>query len=394
MRRLWLSWCAFLTLSLAAPALAQNSRAEVIREEQAKKAAALAPEQANRAEAFVNRYVAGVFGTERRGFYPWLDSVFPGGGFSFGLGYQRQLQGGIRAGGTVGWSIENYKMVEGRVGRTILDRERLDVDLTARWTDAPSVAFYGLGPDTQPGDRTTYDYEPGRVSLSARSRPLGWLRLEGGYDFLSAPTSGDAATLPGLSLDETPGFNEDLSFGITRASASVDLRTSPGYSDRGGLYQVTWRRYHELDDRPYSFSETEVSLSQLVPLVGRYFVLAFRALGTFTDPDEDARVPFMLAPHVGSGSTVRGFRNRRFQDRHRLVLNGEYRWQASRYLSMAVFLDAGQVAPYVDAFRWPEFQTGWGIGARFHGPTFSVLRLELARSREGWKIVASANQPF
>jgi hypothetical protein len=35
-----------------------------------------------------------------------------------------------------------------------------------------------------------------------------------------------------------------------------------------------------------------------------------------------------------------------------------------------------------------------GIGARFHGPTFSVLRLELARSREGWKIVAGLSQPF
>jgi hemolysin activation/secretion protein len=105
-------------------------------------------------------------------------------------------------------------------------------------------------------------------------------------------------------------------------------------------------------------------------------------------------VPFVLAPYVGSGSTVRGFRNRRFQDRHRLVLNGEYRWQASRYLVMALFYDAGQVAPEVEAFTWRQFRTAMGIGARFHGPTFSVLRLELARSREGWKIVAGLSQPF
>jgi hypothetical protein len=394
MNRSRLGSCAILILWLTAPAWAQDSRAQVIREEQAKKAAEVAPEQPNRAEAFVNRYLSGLFGTARSGFYPWLDSVFSGGGFSAGVGYQHMFGGGVRAGGTFGWSVENYKMVEGRVGRTILDRERLDVDVTARWTDAPSVAFYGLGPDTQPADRTTYDYEPGRVSLAARSRPIQWLRLDGGYDYLSAPTSGDAATLPGFSLDETPGFGEDLSFGITRASAGLDLRPSPGFSDRGGLYQVTWRRYDELDDRPYSFNETEVSLSQLFPMVGRYFVLAFRALGTFTDPDEGSEVPFMLAPYVGSGSTVRGFRNRRFQDRHRLVLNGEYRWQPSRYLMMALFLDAGQVAPDVDAFRWRAFETSWGIGARFHGPTFSVLRLELARSDEGWKIVAGVNQPF
>ena len=41
-----------------------------------------------------------------------------------------------------------------------------------------------------------------------------------------------------------------------------------------------------------------------------------------------------------------------------------------------------------------RFTTSWGIGARFHGPTFTALRLELARGREGWLIVAGANQPF
>jgi hypothetical protein len=27
----------------------------------------------------------------------------------------------------------------------------------------------------------------------------------------------------------------------------------------------------------------------------------------------------------------------------------------------------------------------WGVGARFHGRTFSVLRLEVAHSSEGWR---------
>jgi hypothetical protein len=41
-----------------------------------------------------------------------------------------------------------------------------------------------------------------------------------------------------------------------------------------------------------------------------------------------------------------------------------------------------------------DFVSAWGIGARFHGPTFTVLRLELARGREGWIIVAGGSQPF
>jgi Omp85 superfamily domain len=395
MTRPSLSGCVCLLLWFSAPSLAQTGRADLIGEEQAKKAQALRPETPNRAEEFINRYLSNVFAPEPVGVYPSLDSVFPGGGFALGVGYQRYIPGNVRAGGTVGWSIENYKMVEGRVSKGVLDRERLALGITARWTDAPTVAFYGFGPETRPEDRTTYDYEPTRVALTATSRPLRWIRLEGGYDYLSAPTSGDGPTLPGYSLAETPGFGEDLSYGIIRASAAIDWREpSPEYNEAGGLYRIAWQRHHELDGRPYAFDLTEVTLTQLVPLVGRHFVFAFRALGTFTDTDDGHAVPFVLAPYVGSGSTVRGFRNRRFQDRHRLVLNGEYRWQASRYLVMALFYDAGQVAPEVEAFTWRQFRTAMGIGARFHGPTFSVLRLELARSREGWKIVAGLSQPF
>jgi hemolysin activation/secretion protein len=102
----------------------------------------------------------------------------------------------------------------------------------------------------------------------------------------------------------------------------------------------------------------------------------------------------MLAPDVGSGSTIRGFSNRRFQDNGRLVLTGEYRWRPSRYLDMAVFLDAGQVAPEWTAFRRNALETGWGVGARLHGPSFMVMRLELARTRNGLNLVTAATQAF
>jgi hypothetical protein len=111
-------------------------------------------------------------------------------------------------------------------------------------------------------------------------------------------------------------------------------------------------------------------------------------------PDAGSRVPIMLSPDVGSGTTVRGFPNRRFQDNGRLVLTGEYRWRPSRYLDMAVFLDAGKVAPEWDAFGDHAFETGWGIGARLHGPTFTVMRVEIARTRNGLNLVVAATPAF
>ena len=377
-------------VGVAAPAHAQSTRAAAIAAEQAAKAATVAPEGPGRIEQFVGRLRLGV---APEGLYPWFGSAFPGGGLTPGIGYQRHLPKGALVGVSAGWSVKNYKMVEARAGVPLQRDNRLRVDASARWTDAPIVRFYGLGNDTDVDDLVRFGYRPVTAGGTLTAQPHRWLQFRTGYDRLLAHTTEDGP-LRGFSLEETPGLGEDLTYNVLRAGVAVDTRTSPTYSDTGGLFRVDWTRYAESDERPYSFDQTEVELKHLVPLVGRYFILAFRALGTFTDTDNSDRVPFVLAPYVGSSTTLRGYHNRRFQDRHRVVLNGEYRWQPSRYLNMAVFYDAGQVAPDVDQFRFRRFTTSWGIGARFHGPTFTALRLELARGREGWLIVAGANQPF
>lgn len=260
--------------------------------------------------------------------------------------------------------------------------------------DAPTVSFYGLGPDTSLDDRATFGYRPSSGSATITARPLSWAHVEGSYTLQSARTTDDDEVNARFPGSAAPGAGADLVYNVYGGAVALDTRPSSSYADHGSLIRADWRRFSARDDKPFSFDQTEVEVSQLVPLVGRHFVLAFRGLGTFTDPREGDTLPFMLAPHVGSGSTVRGFHNRRFQDRHRVLLNGEYRWQASRYLNMAIFYDAGQVQSDTDKFRWRAFETAWGIGARFHTPTVSVLRLEMARSREGWVLVAGASQPF
>ncbi len=133
---------------------------------------------------------------------------------------------------------------------------------------------------------------------------------------------------------------------------------------------------------------------QLVPLVREQFVLAARALMTITTPDNGHEVPVMLAPYLGSGSTLRGFANRRFSDRNRVLFSGEYRWRPSRYLDMALFMDAGQVAADRRDFRAADFETAWGIGARFHGANFNAFRIEAARGREGLRLIFGGSQAF
>ena len=52
-------------------------------------------------------------------------------------------------------------------------------------------------------------------------------------------------------------------------------------------------------------------------------------------------------PDLGGSHTLRGYPTWRFRDRNRLLLTGEYRWTAGPFVDMALFLDAGKVAPRV-----------------------------------------------
>jgi hypothetical protein len=133
---------------------------------------------------------------------------------------------------------------------------------------------------------------------------------------------------------------------------------------------------------------------QLLPVLREQFVFATRALLTIAIPDSGHEVPVVLAPFLGSGSTLRSFANRRFSDRNRMLLSGEYRWRPSRYLDMALFLDGGQVAPNWRDFDVSGFETSWGVGGRFHGPNFTALRIEVARGREGTRIVFAGSGAF
>jgi outer membrane protein assembly factor BamA len=123
-------------------------------------------------------------------------------------------------------------------------------------------------------------------------------------------------------------------------------------------------------------------------------VIALRALATMTDADAGDQVPFYLQPYLGSGETLRGFANRRFRDRNRLLLAAEYRWRPSRFLDMALFVDAGSVAPRRQDLSLDDLHTSYGIGIRMHGPTTTPLRLELARSREGTVLVIGSGAAF
>ncbi len=76
------------------------------------------------------------------------------------------------------------------------------------------------------------------------------------------------------------------------------------------------------------------------------------------------------------------------------VATAEYRWTPGEPFEMAVFYDLGVVAPTVGGLRLDTRHDSWGFGARFHSPSQTVLRLELAFGKEGPHAIFSFSPAF
>jgi hypothetical protein len=380
-----------VVLLAANAAAAQTTRVATIAEEQAEKARQLGAEGPSEAERIIRQVLLSPLLSGGDGVYPWFGSVYGGTGMGLGVGYLKRLQKDAFVNFQSGISINNSRVVRGTIAAPELWRGKLQVDATGQWLDARGVSFYGIGQDSSLAARERFDFNPIDFGGNVTLRPVRFLSMTGSYTALRFDTDRDT---PLFSEAEAPGLGRDLKYRISRGTVMLDWRPAPGYSTRGGFYRASFERNLEADGQPYSFNAQEMELVQQVPLVREQFVLAGRALMTLTTPDQDHDVPVIMAPFLGSGSALRGFANRRFTDRNRVLLSGEYRWRPSRYLDMALFLDAGQVAHHRRDFDVSQFETAWGIGARFHGPNFNALRIEVARGREGIRLIFAGSQPF
>jgi hypothetical protein len=380
-----------IVVHFAATAAAQSTRVDAIAEAQAEKAKELGAEGPSEGEQIIRRVLLSPLLSGGDGIYPWFGSIYGGTGMGVGVGFLKRLEKGAFVNLQSGLSLNNSMLLRGTIAAPELWRGMLHVDATAQWIDARGVSFYGFGQDSPKASRERFDYTPLEFGGNVTLKPIRFVSVTGGYSFLDFETERDS---PRFDETEGPGLDQTLKYHVTRGAVAFDWRPAAGYSTRGGFYRAAFERNLEVDGRPYSFSSQEYEIVQQLPLVREQFVLAGRALMTLTQADANETVPVIMAPFLGSGSALRGFANRRFTDRNRVLLTGEYRWRPSRYLDMAIFVDGGQVAPSRAEFSLSEFDVAWGIGARFHGPNFNALRLEVARGREGIRLIFSGSQPF
>jgi hypothetical protein len=401
--RFALSTALALVIGAATPALAQtpdpdqDARQAVVENAAAEKAKVLKPYELTTAEKVLIK-IERRFTNQMVKWHPYLQNAYTGGGFALGAGYTFHPSPYSTLDVRGSYSIRSYKLAEAEfISPRLFDR-RGELTILGGWRDATEVPFYGFGMKTSTDDRANYGFEQPFGSALLTFRPTRrLLMVRGGFEASRWDLKSGEGTAP--SLDESytpeslPGLGTTTTYLHSQATVGFDWRTASGYTRRGGFYGVTGHDYSDRDDA-LGFRRVDYEAIQHVPILRDTWVVSLHGLVKTTWSKGDQDRPFYMMPSLGGGSTLRGFSSFRFRDRHSLLLQAEWRVIGNRFFETSVFYDAGKVAARTSDLDFNHLKSDYGFGVRFHAPAATVLRIDVARSNEGTRLVFAASPVF
>jgi len=374
-----------------------TTREEAIERAQAEKDKSLHPYVPGKVEALFTRAEDILVNGVPR-WHPFFDSADYGGGLTLGAGYAHHVSPYNLLDVRGSYTILGYKRIEAELTAPRLFHRRGSLTLLGGWREATQGAFYGLGMGTSIDDRTDFDFRQPYGSATLTLWPTRrLLMLRGGVELSRwslRPAEGQFPPVESVYTPATlPGIGTETTYLHSQGTAGLDWRTSPGYSRRGGFYGVTLHDYTDRDER-FGFREIDYEVIQHVPILREAWVISLRGIARTTQSKTDQQVPFFMLPYVGSGSTLRGFTSHRFREQNGLTLQAEWRIMANRFLDTAVFYDTGKVAARRADLDFHGLKSDYGFGVRFHGPFATPLRVEVARSPEGLRLIVATHPIF
>jgi len=374
-----------------------TSREAEIERLQAEKVGTLHPYIPGKMEGLLNRaediLVNGV-----PSWHPSFESAYYGGGITVGAGYARHVSPYNMVDVRGSYTILGYKRIEAEFTAPRLFHRRGSLSVLGGWREATQAAFYGLGMGTSQDDRADFDFRQPYGSANLTFWPTRrLLMLAGGVElsqWSQRPADGSFPSVETIYSPQTlPGLGTRTTYLHSQGTVGFDWRTSPGYSRRGGFYGVTLHDYHDKDAQ-FGFRQIDYEAIQHFPIFREAWVISLHALARTTSDKTDQHVPFFLLPYVGGGSTLRGFISHRFRDQNALALQAEWRIMVNRFMDTAFFYDAGKVAAHKADLDFNGLKSDFGFGVRFHGPTATPLRIEVAKSPEGLAVVFATTAIF
>ena len=373
------------------------TRAALIEQEEQAKFEALTPAAPGKAEAYVTR-ISDAFLAGNMHWHAFWQNAYSGGGFTLGAGYLQHVSSYNMLDVRGSITFSGYKRLEAQFTVPELFRRHGSLSVLGGWREATQVNFFGLGQTTKQEELTNYGFTQPYLSANVLIFPTRNLFLVGGGVEVSqwrqgAGTGSSPSVEQKYTPETLPGLGAQPVYLHSQATIGIDSRTSPGYTRRGGYYAVTLHDYTDKDNL-WGFNEVDYTAIQHIPILREAWVLAFRAYAQTTYDKSGQTIPFFMMPSFSGGSDLRAYASWRLRDLNSLLLQGEWRASVNRFLEMALFYDAGKVAPKRSDLDWHGMKSDYGIGFRFHGAISTPLRIELAFGNEGYVLNFSASQVF
>jgi Omp85 superfamily domain len=367
-----------------------TTREAAIEQAQAEKVKTLHPYVPGKVEGLLNRAEDILVNGVPR-WHPFFENAYYGGGITLGVGYGHHVSPYNLLDARGSYTIRGYKRIEAEFTAPHLFHRRGALSFLGGWREATQAAFYGLGMGTSKDERTDFDFRQPYGSATMTLWPTRrLLMLRGGVELSQWSLRPGEGTFPSVetvySPQILPGIGTKTTYLHSQGTVGFDWRTSPGYSRRGGFYDVTLHDYTDKDER-FGFRQIDYEAIQHVPILREAWVISLRGVARTTYAKNDQAVPFFMLPYVGGGSTLRGFISHRFRDQNALALQTEWRIMANRFIDTAVFYDAGKVAARPSDLDFHGLKSDYGFGVRFHGPFATPLRIEVAKSPEGLALI-------
>src|SRR5262245_45015487 len=162
-----------------------QTREETLRREREAKSTHLEPYPVGGFERIVSALEDGRaferFLNPPEGVYPKIATVTSGSGLSIGAAYRRPriLGKHVDFSTFASGSLKKYWMNDGRLTMPRLARGAATIEVYGQRYDFPQEDFFGLGPDSQRDDHSTYDIANSRTGVTAGLSPIPWLRVSG-----------------------------------------------------------------------------------------------------------------------------------------------------------------------------------------------------------------------
>jgi outer membrane protein assembly factor BamA len=336
------------------------------------------------------------------GWYPRLGGMTRGGGFALGPGYRTHVLGDrVLVDLSAGLSTKLYKAVDARVRWLQAFDERVELWTDFRYEDFPQEDFFGMGLASSLDTRTSYDFDGTDVTVRGLVKPTAWSRVGTTIGYMRPDIgSGTDPNFPSIEevfTDiEAPGLAAQPDFLHTTFFGEIDYRDERGNPRSGGFYHVSFGIIDDRTLQQFDHRRFDGVATQYVPLVAsKTHVVSGRVGFSYVNNETGERVPFYFLAYVGGVDTIRSFREFRFKDENALWMNLEYRWTPIKWVSVATFLDAGEVRANWQDIGLTGLKTGYGFGFRVHSTKQTFARVDFGTGGgEGWQIFLKLGPSF